>query len=473
MKNLNKILILGAGTVLVLSSCSTSQTATRGRETDDLYFMASDVKVATQFAVSNNNPESFKQLNTVNPGEFEQENFSARNVNPEYIAKYQSQTATPNSGEVYFDDNEMQESNPNVNVYNNFYGSGAGVNGAGFNSGLNVNVGFGMGFGAPMWGMGMGWGMPMWGMGMGWGMPMWGMGMGWNSMWGWNMGMGMGMGWGMGGMWGNPWMNPWMGGGMWGNPWMNPWMGGGMWGWGRPGWGMPVWGAPGWGGENGRQVVRGGRPGRDSGMASVGNRPGTNYPSTARSARRDAVSPDRSVGANNRTAGRDFSRSQNDYYNSSRSRVANSAATGSRNVGSAAATRPSNRTGIDNARPTYNSRSNSGVSNGTINRGTASPSFNNRGTTNTNRGANPSYNRGNTINNSRTSTPSRGGSMAAPSRGGSMSTPSRGGSMSAPSRSSSPSFSSPSRSSGGSSMGGASRGGGMSSGGSRGGRGGR
>lgn len=435
MKNLNKILIIGAGAVLVFSSCSTSQTATRGRETDDLYFMASDVKVATQFAVSNNNPQNFNQLNTVNPADFEQENFSARNVNPEYIAKYQSQSATDNTGEVYFDDEQAQD--PNVNVYNNFYGSGAGVNGAGFNSGLNVNVGFGMGFGAPMWGMGMGWGMPMWGMG-------------WNSMWGWNVGIGWGMP-----MWGNPWMNPWMGGGMWG--WGHP-------GWGHPGWGMPgcCWGAPGWGGDNGRQVVRGGRPGRDSGMASVGNRPGSDYPATARSARRDAASPDRSVGASNRTAGRDFSRSQNDYYNSSRGRVANSAATGNRNVGSAAATRPSNRTGIDNARPTYNSRSNSGMSNGTANRGATSPSFNNRGTSNTNRGANPSYNRGNTMNNSRTSTPSRGGSM---------STPSRGGSMSTPSRSSSPSFSSPSRS-GGSSMGGASRGGGMSSGGSRGGRGG-
>jgi hypothetical protein len=450
MKNLNKILILGAGTVLVLTSCSTSQNAISGRETDDLYFMASDVKVATQFAVSNNNPESFKQLNTVNPDEFQQENFSARNVNPEYIAKYQSQSADENSGEVYFDDNQSQSTEPNVNVYNNFYGSGAGVNGAGWNSGLNVNLGFGMGFGAPMWGMGMGWGMPMWGMG-------------WNSMWGWNMGFGMS--WGMGGMWGNPWMNPWMGG-MWGNPWMNPWMGGGMWGWGRPGccWGAPGWGwgAPGWGGEGSRQVVRGGRPGRDSGMASGGNRGGSNYPTTTRASRRDAVNPDRSVGASNRTAGRDFSRSQNDYYNSSRSRVANSAATGGRNVGSAAATRPSSRTGINNARPTYNSRG-TGASSGTVNRGTSSPSFNNRGTVPSNRGANPSYNRGNSMNNNRYSTPSRGGSM---------STPSRGGSMSAPSRSSSPSFSSPSRSSGGS-MGGASRGGGMSSGGSRGGRGGR
>ncbi|MCL6259350.1 hypothetical protein M3O96_09640 [Aquiflexum sp. TKW24L] len=465
MKNLNKILILGAGTVLILTSCSTSQTATRGRETDDLYFMASDTKVATQFAVSNNNPQNFNQLNTVDPTQFQQENFSARNVNPEYIAKYQSQSAVDNTGEVYFDDTQAQESNPNVNVYNNFYGSGAGVNGAGFNSGMNVNVGFGMGFGSPMmgmgWGMpmmgmGMGWGMPMWGMGMGWGMPMWGMGMGWNSMWGWNMGMGMG--WGMGGMWGNPWMNPWMGGG--------------MWGWGRPGmgWGAPGWGGGAWGGENGRQVVRGGRPGRDSGMVSGGNRGGTNYPSTTRAARRDAVNPDRSTGVNNRTAGRDFSRSQNDYYNNSRSRVANSASAGNRNVGSAAATRPSNRTGIDNARPTYNSRGNSGVSNGTVNRGTTSPSFNNRGTSTnpTNRGANPSYNRGNTINNNNRST--------TPSRGGSMSTPSRGGNMSAPSRSSSPSFSSPSRSGG--SMGTPSRsggggGGGMSSGGSRGGRGGR
>jgi hypothetical protein len=466
MKNLNKILTLGAGAILILSSCSTSYNAMRGGESDDLYFMASDAQIATEFAVSNNNPQNFQSLNNIEAAQFEQENFSARNVNPEYLAKYQSQSNVGDTGGAYFDDSDGQQEG-NVNVYNNFYGSGAGLPGQGFNnSRVNFNLGFG--FGAPMWGMGwgmpmmgMGWGMPMmgmwdpfWGMPMmGWGMrPGFGMGMGWNSMWGWNMGMGMGMGWGMGGMWGNPWMNPWMGGGM------------GMWGM-RPGWG---WGAPGigWGGESGRQVVRGARPGRGSSSAVGGNRPGTNYPATTRAARRDAVNSDRSVGSTSRATGRDFSRSQNDYYNSSRtnSRVANSAATGNRNVGSAAATRPSSRTGIDNARPNYNSRTGTGTTRGSsygnTNRGTTSPSFNNRSTQGGSRGnASPSYNRGNTNMN-----------RTAPSRN--MSSPSRN-TMSAPSRSSSPSMSSPSR--GGSSMGGGSmggsRGGGMSSGGSRGGRG--
>ena len=461
--NLNKILTIGAGTMLLLSSCSTSYNAMKGGESDDLYFMASDTRVATQFAVANNNPQNFQSLNTVTPNQFEQENFSARNVNPEYIAKYQAQSTTEETGTVYFDDNETQESAPNVNVYNNFYGSG--MNGGAFPR-SNFNLNFGLGFGAPMWGMGMGWGMPMWGMGMWdpfWGMPMWGMrpgwnmGFGWNSMWGWNMGFG----WGMGGMWGNPWMNPWMGGG--------------MWGWGmRPGWG---WGAPiivlPPGGEN-RQIVRGARPGRGAGTSVNGPRGGSDYASTTRAARREATTGNRGISQGSRNTNRDFGVSQNEY-NSARSRVSNSSANpGYRNTGSAAATRPSSRTGISNTRPSYNTGTNTRSaygstpsrggypSSGTVNR--------NAGTT---RGSSPSYNRGNTgggYNNTRTapsrnsySTPSRGG-MSSPSRGG-MSAPSRGGSMGAPSRSSGGSFG------GGGFSGGSRGGGGMSSGGSRGGRG--
>lgn len=466
MKNLNKILTLGTGAILILSSCSTGFNAMKSGETDDLYFMSSDAKIATEFAVSNNNPQNFQSLNSVTSTEFQQENFSARNVNPEYIAKYQSQSNVADSGTVYFDESEEQQGN--INAYNNFYGNSSGVNGAGVGrSNVNFNFGMGMGFGMPM--MGMGWGMPMmgmgmwdpfWGMpmmGMGWGMPMmgmgWGMrpgfGMGWNSMWGWNMGMGMGIGWGMGGMWGNPWMNPWMGGGM---------MGWGM----RPGWGWgaPGWGAPGWGGESGRQVVRGARPGRGSGTVGGPNRGGSDYASTSRAARRDAVNSDRTVNSNNRSStGRDFSRSQNDYYNSGRSnRVANSANAGNRNVGSAAATRPSSRTGLDNARPNYNRGTSNRSAYGNTNRSTSQGNYNNRSTQGT-RGANPSYNRGNSnnMNNNR----------MAPSR---TTSPSRN-TMSSPSRSSSPSMGSPSRSSGGGM--GRSSGGGMSSGASRGGRGGR
>jgi hypothetical protein len=456
MMNLNKILTLGAGAVILLSSCSTSYNAMKGGESDDLYFMASDATVATQFAVANNNPQNFQSLNSINSNEFEQENFSARNVNPEYIAKYQTQSSSQDSGTVYFDDNETQETSPNVNVYNNFYGSGAGVNGAGFGqSNFNFGLGFGMGMG-----MGMGWGMPMWGMGMWdpfWGMPMWGMrpgwgmGFGWNSMWGWNMGMGMGMGWGMP-MWGNPWMNPWMGG-MWG---MGP----------RWGWGAPIIVIPG-GGER-RQVVTGPRPGRGAGTSVSGPRGGTeNYAATSRAARREATTGNRGISEGTRGSSRDFGTSQNEY-NSARSRVANNSANpGYRNTGSAAATRPSSRTGLTNTRPSYNTGTNTRSAYGTApSRGTTAPGTVNRNT-GTTRGSSPSYNRGNTggtLNNTRTA-PSRNYNTS-PSRGG-MSTPSRGGSsMGAPSRSSGGGFSS-----GGMSSGGSRGGGGMSSGGSRGGRG--
>ncbi|MFD2202776.1 hypothetical protein [Shivajiella indica] len=461
MMNLNKILTIGAGAVLMLSSCSTSYNAMKSGESDDLYFMASDNRVATQFAVENNNPQNFQSLNSVRPNEFEQESFSARNVNPEYIAKYQSQANTEDTGTVYFDDNATQESTPNVNVYNNFYGSS--VNPNGFPQ-SNFNLSLGFGFGAPMWGMG--WGMPMWGMGMWdpfWGMPMWGMrpgwgmGFGWNSMWGWNMSFGFGMGWGM----------P-----MWGNPWMNPWMGGGMWGWGmRPGWG---WGPPVViippGGEGGRDIVRGGRPGRGAGTAVSGPRGGTDsYAATTRAARREATSGNRGISEGTRGSSRDFSASQNEY-NSARSRVANTSASanpGYRNTGSAAATRPSSRTGVANTRPSYNTGTNTRSAYGTApSRGTTAPGTINR-STGTTRGSSPSYNRGNTggtFNNTRTA-PSRN-SYSTPSRGG-MSTPSRssGGSFGAPSRSSGGGFSS------GGMSGGSRGGGGMSSGGSRGGRG--
>ncbi|MGY6743157.1 MAG: hypothetical protein ACXIUQ_10510 [Cecembia sp.] len=475
MMNLNKILTIGAGAVLLLSSCSSSYNAMRGGETDDLYFMASDARVATEFAVNNNTPQTFQSLGDANTSTFDQENFSARNVNPEYLARYQSQTPTEDGGTVYFDDNGVQEAAPNVNVYNNFYGSG--FNGAGFGqSRFNLNLGFGMGWGMPMMGWGMpmmGWGMPMmgmgmwdpfwdpfWGPGMGMGFgPAWGWGMrpgfgfGWNSMWGWNAGFGMG--------WGNPWM-----GGMWG--WRNPWMGG-MWGMGPGwGWGGPIFVVP---GEPGRQIVRGSRYGRGAGTAVSGGRgSGSSYqPATTRAARRDAATGSRAISSGDRAASRDFGRSQNDYL-SNRSRVANtnaSARPSVRNTGSAAATRPGTRTGVANTRPSYNTntmnRANTRTNVGapSYNRGSSGATMN-RGGVGT-RSNSPSYNRGGgTFNNSRTA-PSR--NTMTPSRGG-MSSPSRGSSgFSAPSRSSGGGFSS------GGMSGGSRGGGGMSSGGSRGGRG--
>ncbi len=480
MKNLNYILTLGTGAMLLLASCSTSYNAMRGGETDDLYFMSSDAQIATEYAVSNNNPQNFQSLSTISSDEFDQENFSARNVNPEYLARYQSPTSNQEEGTVYFDESQGEESNPNVNVYNNFYGSGAGLPGQGFNqSRVNLNLGFGMGmggfgFGGPMMG-GFGWGAPMmgwgspwmmggfydpffdpfWGPGMGFGMRPgfgWGMGprfgMGWNSMWGMNMGFGWGGGFG----WGNPMM------GMGGFGMMGP-----GWGWG----GRPIVVTPGYPGEAGRQIVRGARPGRGAGTSvGAGNLAPSNRPATTRAARRDAATSASRVGSNrsgltsssSRNANRDFGTSQNEYVRQN-SRIANtSARPGVRNTGSAAATRPSSRTGLNNSRPTYTNTNRQNTRSAY-----SAPSRANTNRSNMGTRTNPSYNRGNTgsFNNNR----------MAPSR--SMS-PSRN-SMSSPSRSSSPAMrSAPSRSSGGGfSSGGGSRGGGggMSSGGSRGGRG--
>lgn len=465
--------------MIALTSCSTSFNAMKGGEMDDLYFMASDARVATEFAVRNNNPENFRSINSLNRENFQQENFSARNVNPEYIARYSEQAVSQDGETVYFDDAEVQSA-PNVNVYNNFYGAGA--NGLGWNQPrMNFNLGLGFGFGGGMWGNpwmmpGFGWGgmgmmgMGMWdpfwdpfwpGMGFGPGFGMgfgpgfgWGMrpGFGWNSMWG----MNAGFGWG-GGMWGNPWMRPGLGWGGFGPGW----------GWGGPG---VIIVNPGWGGEAQRQIVRGARPGRGATMApAYRGGTGTAAPATARAARRDAASGANALAPSNRTnTGRDFSRSQNDLYNN-RSRVASNPDAGNRTTSSAAATRPSRNSAISNANPA-NVRSTgtrgTGVNSSSGNTGyntrssmpsnrSASPSYN-RGTTGT---SNPSYNRGGTVNTmQRSSTPSRSSSgMTAPSnRSSSFST--------APSRSSS-SSSGGGFSSGGGSVRSSGGGGGMSSGG--------
>ncbi len=461
MKNLNKILTLGAGAVVMLASCTTSYNAMRGDVTDPLYFSASDARVATEFAVANNTPQTFQSLNSTETNQVDQENFSARNVNPEYIARYQTQNTTDEEGTVYFDDSEGGATDPNVNAYNNYYGNAGGGFGPGMGrTNINFNMGMGMGFG----GFG-GFGMPMWGMPM-WGNPFmmggfydpffdpfWGsrmsMGFGFGGFgmrpWGFNRGFGMGFGMGYGMGFGMGFGNPWM---------MN------RFGWGNPMWGGGFYGGPGllvvnnnFGNER-NQVVRGARPGRGAGTG-VG---AAGIPSTTRAARRDAATGSRALNSGtSRNAARDFGRSQNDIYNGSNSRVANaSARPGVRNTGSAAATRPSSRTGINNARPAYGASPNARTTN---RGGYATPSRGNtqyRGAP-SGRTSSPSYNR--------SSSPSRGG--MSPSRGGM--SPSRGN-TSAPSRMSSPS---PSRGGGGGySGGGGSRGGGggmSSGGGSRGG----
>lgn len=449
MKNLPLIstsLLIGS---LIISSCSSNKMAASATD-DNLYFMASDVKLATQYAVDNNNPESFQNISK-EPALVE-ENFSSRNVNPEYISRYQAtENATASEdGVVYFDEESTQQaSTGNINAYDNYSTSGNGT-GNGFNSpNINFNFGLGYGFGGMMMSP---WGFydPFWG-------PAWGFRPGFS------IGLGIGFGSPFMGGWGNPymmgWGNPYMG---WGNPFYGP-----GYGWGAPIYGgRPIYVLP--GGEYGdRRVVYGSRPTRGASMVNSGIRSGQAgvMPSTARAQARGnataASNPSaRRLGATqtSRMATRDFSNSQNDYYNTSRSRVATT-----RNVGSPISNRGTATTrsssAIPSARPSSAYSPNNNPTRGTspaYNTRTANPSYNNRGTSPSyNRSTSPSYNnRSTSPTYNRSTSPTMNRSV--PSR---TSSPT----YSAPSRSGGSTYSAPSRSSGGSSGG--------SVGGSRGGRG--
>lgn len=411
--------ILGA---FVLASCSTNKLATTDAS-DNLYFMASDAKVATEFAVQNNNPEQFQTLTSAKAEAIPQESFSSRNVNPDYIARYQAEENTTEDDVVYFDETSEAESNPDINAYDNYRVGNSGNN-SNFNSSMAFN-------------MGMMYGMNSFGMG-GLYNPMWGGGFGFRP--GFNMNIGFG--------YGNPFYRsmfyrPSYGMAGFYDP-FGPIYG--MGGYGYSGYGYspmfssnPVYVLP--GGEYGdRRVVRGARPTRGSSLATSSR--GGNVsnvalqPSSARvQARRDVLNNGNSTtrrvisnSNNSRVSARDFSSSQNDYYNSS-------ARTGSvRNVSSAALDRPVSRTrsAMPSARPSVgstNSRTINSGRGGTVR--TTSPS--------NSRSTNPSYNRSNVP--TRTTSPSynRGGTNTRTV------TPTR---SSTPIRSTTPTYSTPSRSSG-------------------------
>ncbi len=461
-------IILGG---LVLASCSTNKLAVNDTQ-DNLYFMASDAKLATQYAVQNNNPEQFESLSALNSNTPGQENFSSRNVNPDYIARYQTESIEGNDEVVYFDEaiDEDGQATGNIDAYNNFRVSGSGNNSM-FNPAMSFNMGMGMGMGMMNpFGMGM---MSPFGMGMmspfGMGMmnpfgmggfydPFWNPGFGFNRGFGFNMGFGMGFGFGN---FYNPFWGPNLGFGFGGYP-----------GFGHPIYGgRPVYILP--GGESGdRRIVRGARPTRGSSLATSSMNPSNAaiQPSTARAQARQDVLNSRSGGRNNsinsgnaRVSTRDFSSSQNDYYSNSRSR--NEMNQSVRNSASPAMNRSVTRSSsaMPSARPSAipsNSRSYSGPSRSDINRSSnsynngraVSPSYNR--STSPSRGGNSEYTNGGT--NSRYSTPSRSNSNNTPS-------------YSTPSRNSSGGGMSTGGSGGGSRSSGSS--GGASSGGSRGGRG--
>ncbi|MBN7812176.1 hypothetical protein J0A68_14580 [Algoriphagus sp. H41] len=416
--------------------------------------MASDVQLATKYAVANNNPQSFKNISE-EPA-LAEENFSSRNVNPEYISRYQATEAatTSEDGVIYFDESsDYQGSTGNINAYDNYTTSSNGSN-SGFS---NVNFNFGLGFGYSPYG----WGMS----------PYMGINYGWGFMPGLSIGLGFGFGYPMYPSYG--WGYPMYPGYGWGYP---------MYGYGYPmyGYGYPVYpGYPAYvlpGSEYGnRRVVYGARPTRGSSITNTGVRgsQAAVMPSTARAQARNSASASNpaarrlvSSGGTSRTATRDFGSSQNDYYNASRSRVATS-----RNISSPAADRAvstRSRSSIPSARSSFNTPASSSMRNYSSPARTSNPSYNSRTSS-------PSYNRGSIPSyNNRSTSPSYNTRSTSPSYNRSSSpsynrtvTPSRSNNtstFSSPSRSSSGgSMSAPSRSSGGSSGG--------SVGGSRGGRG--
>jgi hypothetical protein len=464
MNNLIPIRYIGGFVLLGLAACNTSQLATQG-ETDNLYFMASDARVATEFAVRNNTPENFRNMSELQATDVDRESFSNRNVNPEYIAKYQRPSQAVEEGSVYFDDSDNQsqtrQGTGNVDAYDNFRGGSGNVTNNFF---MNPMMGMGMGFG-PMMGMGRfpmgGFYDPFWGPGMGMmGMydPFWGPGMGMMGFRpGFNMSFGMGFGFGSPFMrtgfgFGNPWM---MGGGM-GMGFYDPFMMG-MGGFYRPGFYNPIIIMP--GGEGGRQVVRSARPSMGSSLATGAprSRSAATQPSSTRSdARRGAVGTSPTSRQNTASSARNnFSRSQNDYHSNPRA----SATPARRNVSSPAVSRPSSTTGT---RGGYSAPARVGTSpritnEPGINNRTSNPGNTRSGYAAPSRNTSPSYNRSTrtsspAYNNTRSSTPSYNQQSTAPSRS----------TYSAPTRSSSPSFSAPSsggsRGVGGGSVGGGRRG---------------
>ncbi|SFB52122.1 hypothetical protein [Algoriphagus aquimarinus] len=406
--------ILGS---LILVSCSTSKLASSDTS-DNLYFMASDARIATEYAVQNNNPEQFQTLSSSATETIPQESFSSRNVNPDYIARYQAEEGTAQDDVVYFDEASGEESNPDINAYDN-YRVGSSGNNSNFSNSMAFN-------------MGMMYGMNSFGMG-GFYNPY----MGYGFRPGFNMNIGFGFG--------NPFYRSMYyrpSYGMMGfyDPW-GPVYGMGGYGYGYPGYGYspmfssnPIYVLP--GGEYGdRQVVRGARPTRGSSLAASRGGSISNValqPSTARAqARRDVLNSTNSAtprrlvsnSDNSRVSARDFSSSQNDYYNS-RAREGSS-----RNVGSAAMDRSvsSSRSAMPSARPsvsTSNTRSIDTGRGGTVrsaipsNSRTSSPSYNRSNVPA--RSSSPTYNRGETntrtVTPSRTSTPTSTPTYTAPTR---------------------------------------------------------
>ena len=119
---MKKLAFISASALLctsVLVSCTSNKMAVNSFD-DNLYFMSADMKKATENAVANNQPATFQNL--ANSSVVSQENFSSKNVNPEYLSRYGQLNTSSADDVVYFEENQSSESNssPNIDIYNNF-----------------------------------------------------------------------------------------------------------------------------------------------------------------------------------------------------------------------------------------------------------------------------------------------------------------------------------------------------------------
>jgi hypothetical protein len=165
--------------VLMLWSCMPDQYASVS-EYDDIYFSSADMREVNYASlVQNNEAQNFSSYHN-NSENVQIENFSAKNVNPDYIARYanQSNASTQNFGS----DDYFVKDYGNTGLNNNRNFASQGENTTYNNYRITNNNGFGgmnpfamgMGFGMSPWGMG-GFGMNPWNMG-GFGMNPWNMG---------------------------------------------------------------------------------------------------------------------------------------------------------------------------------------------------------------------------------------------------------------------------------------------------------
>jgi hypothetical protein len=297
MEALSRFVVFG----LILSFFMMSPEVS-AQEYDDLYFNGNDrKKVNFDNGISNDSRATYESYANNN---YNEDN-AAHNVNPDYIARYKS-GSTPSDYQNNTDNNNyntpsastvdyyVDENPQGTTVINNYYGN------SGFN---NQNMGFGGGFGYdPFFGWNNGFNMNV-GWGNRWNDPFFG----WNSGWGGNVGWGFNAGWG----WNDPWFNR--------NRWNSPWGGGGF------AYNAGFYDGIAYSGLNGgyyntERFVRRGfvnqgryvRGGIVSGASRLNN-------SNVRTS-----SVPTANGSSNNASRRDYSATQNEYYNRSRASNSNS-----------------------------------------------------------------------------------------------------------------------------------------------------